>query len=124
MPEPATSTAAVAATAFGLSVFGMATGLHPALLIVGLSGGLWAMFYGDPQPLFRRVASAIMSSLVSAWCAPAIAFGLPSLPFWPAAIPHEVIQFPVALTIGFLAMSILGPGMMVLARRKIEEAAK
>lgn len=124
MAEPATSATAFAVTAFGLSVFGMATGLHPALLIVGLAGGLWAMFYGEPQPLLRRLASAVMSSLIAAWCAPAIAFGLPSLPIWPSSVPRDVIQFPVALIIGFLAMAVLGPGLMSLTRRKFEEASK
>lgn len=124
MAEPATSAGAIVVTAFGLSIFGMATGLHPVLLIVGLAGGLWAMFYGEPQPLLRRLASAIMSSLIAAWCAPAIAFGLPSLPIWPASVSRDVIQFPVALLIGFLAMAVLGPGLMSLTRKKFEEAAK
>ena len=45
MAEPATSTAAVIASALGLTVFGVATGLHPSLLIAGLAGGMWALFY-------------------------------------------------------------------------------
>lgn len=38
MAEPATSTAAVIASAMGLTIFGIATGLHPSLLIAGLAG--------------------------------------------------------------------------------------
>lgn len=124
MAEPASSAAAIVVTAFGLSIFGLATGLHPALLMVGLAGGLWALFYGDPQPILRRLASVVMSSLVAAWVSPVIAFGLPALPIWPQSIPRDVIQFPVALIVGFLAMRIIGPGLISLTRRKFEEAAK
>lgn len=124
MAEPASSVTAVVITGVGLSIFGMATGLHPVLLIAGLAGGLWALFYGEPQPLMRRMASAVMSSLIAAWCAPAIAFGLPGLSIWPQTIPRDVIQFPAALLVGFLSMSVLGPGLLSFARKKIEESEK
>lgn len=124
MAEPATSTAAVVASAMGLTIFGIATGLHPSLLITGLAGGLWALFYGDPQPVLRRSLSAIMAALVSAWLAPVVTYSVHELPGSPKAIPLDVLQFPVALIIGFLAMAIVGPGLMLLSRNKIDEAKK
>lgn len=40
MPEPTASTiAAVGLTGTGLTLFGIATGLHPMLLLAGLAGG-------------------------------------------------------------------------------------
>ena len=123
MAEPATSTAAVIASALGLTVFGVATGLHPSLLIAGLAGGLWALFYGEPQPLLRRCLSAVMSALVAAWLAPAVTYGMHELPF-AKVFPLDVLQFPVALVIGFLAMAIVGPGLMLLSRKKLDEAVK
>lgn len=124
MAEPATSTAAVMVSAFGLTVFGIATGLHPSLLIAGLAGGLWALFYGEPQPFLRRCLGAIMASLVAAWLAPVTAYSMYELPFAPKVLPLDVLQFPVALVIGFLAMAIVGPGLMLLSRKKLDEAAK
>lgn len=124
MAEPATSTAAVIASAMGLTIFGIATGLHPSLLIAGLAGGLWALFYGEPQPLLKRCLSAVMASLVAAWLAPVTAFSLHELPFAPKMIPLDVLQFPIALIIGFLAMAIVGPGLMLLSRKRLEEVAK
>ena len=51
MAEPTSSAAALAAaTATGLTVFGVATGLHPAILLAGLAGGLWALSYQEPAP--------------------------------------------------------------------------
>lgn len=124
MAEPATSTAAIMVGAFGLTIFGIATGLHPSLLLVGLAGGLWALFYVEPQPLIKRILGAIMSALVAAWLAPVTAYSMRELPFVPKAIPLDVLQFPVALVIGFLAMAIVGPGLMLLSRKKLDEAAK
>ena len=124
MAEPATSTAAVIASALGLTVFGVATGLHPSLLIAGLAGGLWALFYGAPQPLLRRCLSAVMAALVAAWLAPAITYSVHELPGAPPGLPLDVLQFPVALVIGFLAMAIVGPGLMLLSRKRLDEAAK
>jgi hypothetical protein len=124
MAEPATSTAAVIASALGLTVFGVATGLHPSLLIAGLAGGLWALFYGEPQPLLKRCLSAVMSALVAAWLAPVTAYSVQELPGAPPGLPLDVLQFPVALVIGFLAMAIVGPGLMLLSRKKLDEAVK
>ncbi len=124
MAEPATSTAAVFASALGLTVFGVATGLHPSLLIAGLAGGLWALFYGEPQPLLKRCLSAVMSALVAAWLAPVTAYSVQELPGAPPGLPLDVLQFPVALVIGFLAMAIVGPGLMLLSRKKLDEAVK
>lgn len=125
MAEPATSTAAVIASAMGLTIFGIATGLHPSLLIAGLAGGLWALFYDDqPRPLIRRCLSAIMAALVAAWLAPVTAYGFLELPFTPKVLPLDVLQFPIALVLGFLAMAFVGPGLMVLSRKKLEDAAK
>jgi len=124
MAEPATSTAAVIASAMGLTIFGIATGLHPSLLIAGLAGGLWALFYGEPQPLLKRCLSAVMSALVAAWLAPVTAYSVQELPGAPPGLPLDVLQFPVALVIGFLAMAIVGPGLMLLSRKKLDEAVK
>ena len=124
MAEPATSTAAVIASALGLTVFGVATGLHPSLLIAGLAGGLWALFYGEPQPLLKRCLSAVMSALVAAWLAPVTAYSVQELPGAPPGLPLDVLQFPVALVIGFLAMAIVGPDLMLLSRKKLDEAVK
>ena len=124
MAEPATSSAAIIVSAMGLTVFGIATGLHPSLLIAGLAGGLWALFYGEPQPLLKRCLSAVMSSLVAAWMAPVTAYSILELPFTPKVLPLDVLQYPIALILGFLAMAIVGPGLMLLSRKKLDEATK
>ena len=52
-PEPATSVAAVAISATGLTILGISTGLQPDILLAGFAGGLWALTYQPPAPLFR-----------------------------------------------------------------------
>lgn len=110
MADP-TGVTPFAVTAAGLTVFGMVTGLHPPLLIVGLAGGLWAQFYVEAMPVGRRIASAIMASLAAAWMSPALAYGLPSFNWWPKTIPSEILQFPVALLTGLLSNAI---GLMAI----------
>ena len=125
MAEPASTTViAFTASAMGLTIFGIATGLHPPLLIAGLAGGLWALFYGAPQPLVRRCLSVVMAALVSAWVSPVVASSLQELPFAPKIITHDALQFPVALIVGFLAMAIVGPGLMALSLKRLEDASK
>lgn len=45
MPEPTSSALALTATSAGLTVFAVATGLPPAILLAGLAGGWWALSY-------------------------------------------------------------------------------
>ncbi len=123
MTEPVTPSA-LALTASGVAVFGVVTGLHPQLLVAGFAGGLWALFYHEASPLLRRILGAIMSALIAAWISPAASYAVTSLPFWPTAIPRDLLQFPVALIIGLLSMAVLGPGLLALTRRKIEDASK
>jgi hypothetical protein len=55
MPEPTVSTVVIAtSTATGLTFFGIATGLQPAILFAGLAGGLWSLSYQLAAPLWKR----------------------------------------------------------------------
>lgn len=123
MTEPVTPTA-LALTAGGVAIFGVITGLHPQLLIAGLAGGLWALFYADAQPLLRRVLGAIMSALVAAWVTPPVVYGLAASAIWPDAVPRDLMLLPTALLVGFLAMAVVGPGLLMLSRKRFEDAAK
>lgn len=121
MAEP-TSTAAVAiATAGGLTVFGVVTGLHPALLVAGMAGGWWALSYRDPMPLRARVASVVISAISAAWCAPVVGGVLSSLSWWPAqTVAPEILQLPIACVLGRLAHTFFGPALDKLVARKME----
>lgn len=128
MPEPTSSTiAAVSVTAGGLTLFGIATGLHPMLLLAGLAGGWWALSYQtDPMPLVRRCSTLGISALVSAWVSPPAVAGIVAMALpqkIPAQSAGELLQFPVALIVGLLAHAVLGPALMKLAAKKIEGAA-
>lgn len=123
MPEPTTSTVvAVSLTAGGLAVFGVATGLHPMLLLCGMAGGWWATFYQAPMPLRRRLAALVISSLSAAWITPPVVAATVSLGWLGPQATGEILQFPGALFVGLLAFSVIGPGMLKLAARKMESA--
>lgn len=125
MPEPTASTAsALALTAGGLTVFGMATGLHPMLLLAGLGGGWWALSYLEaPMPALRRISTLGISALAAAWITPPAVAGVIGAGWLGPHATGEVLQYPVAMFVGLLAHSVLGPALMKLAQRKIEGAA-
>lgn len=124
MAEPTSTTGVVLglSSTFGITVFGVATGLHPALLIAGFSGGLWYLSIEQPTGTLARILFLGGSSLVAGYLAPlatavAASAAVRMLPFWPADITRDVLQFPVAFCIGFLALRWLGPALLRRARK-------
>ena len=125
MPEPTASTvAAVTLTGTGLTLFGIATGLHPMLLLAGLAGGWWALSYqNDPMPLLRRCSTLGISALAAGWITPPAVAGTVSAGWLGPNATGEILQYPGALIVGLLAHAVLGPALMKLAAKKIEGAA-
>ena len=124
MPEPTSSVIALTVTSAGLTIFGMATGLHPAILLAGLAGALWALSYQDPLPIVKRVAVTVTSAVVAAYLTPAVVAGITSIGAWPEALTKDLVQLPVAVLIGLLAHRVLGPSILRIAAKKAEEVAK
>lgn len=125
MAEPTSSTIAVAAaTATGLTVFGVATGLQPAILLAGLAGGLWALSYQDPVPAWKRVSVTVIASLVAGYLAPAVCVGVTEINGWPRALSGDLVQLPIAVLIGLLAHRVIGPAILRIAAKKADEVSK
>lgn len=108
MPEPASSTVAMVATAAGLTFFGVATGLQPDLLLVGLAGGLGSQLYLPPMPPLKRAALGAFAALVASWTAPlgasvAAAWLASFFAWWPRSATADVMQYPVALVLGVVS---------------------
>lgn len=118
MAEPATI-AVFGLTAGGLTLFGVVTGLHPALLLAGLAGGWWALSYREPMTLPARIASVAISAIVAAWGAPVALALLAAFSWWPVAA-HDVMHFPVAMILGRLTHTIFGASLDTLVKRKLE----
>lgn len=64
MAEPTTSVA-IAATAAGLTVLGIATGLQPGVLLAGFAGGLWALSYLPPMAWWQRILVAGLGAVMA-----------------------------------------------------------
>ena len=124
MAEPTSSALLAGATATGLTLFGVATGLHPAILLAGLAGGLWALSYQEPAPALKRVAVTIMSAIVAGYLTPAVAAGVTSIGAWPQALTRDLVQLPIAVLIGLLSHRVLGPALLRIAAQKAEEVTK
>lgn len=124
MAEPTSSAAFAAATAAGLTVFGVATGLHPAILLAGLAGGLWALSYQPPTSAGKRVAVTIMAAIVAGYLTPAVAAGVTAIGAWPQELTRDIVQLPIAVMIGLLSHRVLGPALLRFASRKVEEVTK
>ena len=122
--EPTTSTSglAIAASAAGLTVFGVTTGLHPNILLAGLFGGLIAMSYHPPTGFIPRILFMIGSALIAGYVAPAAAAIAASaaaslISWWPRDITRDAMQYPVAFLIGFLGLRWLMPAVLRRAEK-------
>lgn len=123
MPEPTSSTVvAIAVTATGLTVLGVATNLQPHILLAGFAGGLWALSYQAPAPLLRRVFATIGASIVAGYLAPVVSAILKA-PL-PATMTAEVIESAAAFLTGLTSQSVLGPAILRIAARKADEAGQ
>lgn len=121
MPDPIAS-AAVSITGGGLYLFGVATGLDIGLLLAGFAGSMAALSYiAENIHLRRRLMTVIVGTLGAAWVAPALAPWLAKSS--PIDIPVAVLQFPIALGIGFLSFTVIAPGMLRIAARRMDQEA-
>lgn len=115
MSEPV-STGYIAVTAGGITLFGIITGLHPALMLAGAAGGWWAMSYQQQMTAWGRLNSILLSSIVAAWGAPvAAAAGAGYVPS-SVPLPHSAIELAVALIIGLGTIEVLGRGILSIMR--------
>lgn len=122
MAEPTSSAFIAAGAAAGLTVFGVATGLHINILIAGLFGGLWALSYQPPAGIVARVLFLLGSSLIAGYVAPVAASVAASaaanlVTWWPRDVTREAMQYPVAFFTGFLGLRFLGPALMRRAQK-------
>ena len=118
-PEPATSVAAVAVSATGLTILGISTGLQPDILLAGFAGGLWALTYQSPAPLFRRAAATAGSAVVAGYLSPiAVAILRGALP---GDLSREIAQNAFGLLIGLISQRVIGPAVLRIADRKARE---
>lgn len=113
MAEP-TAAAAIAVTSTGLAVFGIATGLHPQYLVAGSVGGLWWLSYQDgPQPLAKRFTANAISSVIAGFLTPlAVELVKTQEVVFSTQLARDLLPFPVAVGIGFLAYSRIGPAIL------------
>jgi hypothetical protein len=123
MAEP-TSSGIFAITAAGISVFGVATGIHPMLFACGVIGGWWQLSYLPSMRVLSRVSVSMISGFVAAWATPVIVAGLTSLPAWPPAVTGALLQYLIAAIVGLLAWTVIGKRLTQIADRKAQEMTK
>lgn len=106
MTEPLSGAALSVTAAGGIAVFGVVTGLEPALLLAGAAGGWWSLSYMYPLSILARIHHIALSALIAAWVAPA------------ADVPGG--PYVAALVVGLVAVPVLGKALMKLAGRKLD----
>lgn len=115
MSEPV-STGYIAVTASGITIFGIITGLHPALMLAGAAGGWWAMSYQQQMTAWGRLNSILLSSIIAAWGSPvAAAWGVQALPS-SFVVTQRALELVAALIIGLSAIEVLGRGILSVMR--------
>ncbi len=104
MPDPTGPTVAVVATTTGLTIFGVATGLDPGILIAGFGGGIWSQLDQEKKPFIKRLGSMAVSSLSSGYLTPLVMWFLQL-----SGGPVQMLQLPVAFIIGLTTHKHIGP---------------
>lgn len=127
MTEPVSSSIVTVTTVGGVTIFGIATGLHPVLLFAGAWGGWWAQSFMDPAPIFTRLNRVAISAGVAAWASK----GLVNVGLGLFATNEKVLNMQpaellaaeslVALCLGLLAMPVLGRGAIQVASRFLDK---
>ena len=116
--------ASAGVAAAGITLFGVSTGLNPAVLIAGFAGGVWAQSYYPPTHWAKRVALTSLASILAGYLAPAAATVATSYELVRNVLPLEALQLPTAVVVGLLAHRVLGPAFMRLASKKLDDVAK
>ena len=101
------------ATTGGITLFGIATGLQPELLIAGSIGGWWALSYQKTYSAFNRINRIFISALTATWLSPTIVH-IVSEKF--VYLP-PIAALPIALGIGLVTIDALGSGLTVGLKR-------
>lgn len=122
MAEPSVIVGTALAT--GLTLFGVSTGLDPAVLIAGVAGGLWAQSYNQPSSIWRRLALVALASLLSGYLAPALSMMAAASETVNNIIPFHALKLPVSVLVGLTSHRVLGPAFMKFASKKVEEYSK
>lgn len=123
MSEPATSVTVTVTQAGGITLFGIATGLDPVLIVAGAAGGWWALSYLEsPGRALARANRIALSSILAAWGSPVVV-GLNFLPL-PENIPEFPLKIVVSIGIGLSVIDIIGKGLMAFVREKVTQLSK
>lgn len=122
MAEPSVTVGTALAT--GLTVFGVSTGLDPAVLIAGVAGGLWAQSYHPPTSIWRRLALICLAAILAGYLAPVATAIAATSETVRGIIPFSSLQLPIAVVVGLTAHRVLGPAFMRFAAKKAEELSK
>lgn len=120
MADGVTITSAIVASA-GITLFGVSTGLDPAVLIAGFAGGVWAQSYYPPTYWAKRVALTSLASILAGYLAPAAAAVATSYEIVRNVLPLSALQLPTAVIVGLLAHRVLGPAFMRFARKELDK---
>lgn len=97
----------ISITAAGVTVFGVVTGLDPALMFASACGGWWALTYHPPMEVLTRLNRLGLSALIGGWSTPVFAeLAQKHLSVTGDSLP--AFKFVVALTVGLVALDILG----------------
>lgn len=108
------------ALAAGLSIFGISTGLEPAVLIAGFAGGVWAQSYQPPVHWLKRILMTTVASIIAGYTAPVAAIGFASFEAVRGIFTPALLQLPVAVLIGLTTHTVLGPAIIRWGTKKAD----
>jgi len=119
LTDPASSTATLAITGAGITIFGVVTGLHPDILLAGFAGGVWAQSYLPQTTLFRRVSTTLGSAIVAGYLTPISVALLKNSST--GDLFQEIAQTAIALVIGLISQKVIGPALLRISENRLKD---
>lgn len=118
--DPASS-AANAITAAGITIFGISIGLQPDILLAGFWGAVWSMTYIDKMPIGKRAVVTCTSTIIAGYATAPVFDAITGLQMFQSNSITPLAKYVIAIGIGFTAHKIIGPAILRLSSKKIDE---
>lgn len=107
MADPTAPTIALAAT--GITVFGVATGLPPDLILPSFCGALWALRSCGQASMLTRISQVFAGTMFATWMTPVAALLVGKFLPEAAGVSPAALRFPVAVLLGWGGLSLVLP---------------
>lgn len=111
--------------AAGITIFGMATGIDPSLIVGGIAGGWWALIQFEVQATpISRLLFVVLSALLGVLLTPLVAAIVLAMAPDDFPLQIEALRTALSVLIGLLAIKWVGPHIVTVASKAADKAGE